>query len=44
MQIKMIPEEYRKCRKSSAEALVISGDLDVSTPADYASFALGLIK
>lgn len=37
LQIKMIPEEYRKCRTSSSETLVISGDLDVSTPADYAS-------
>ncbi|NOT94242.1 hypothetical protein [Ferruginibacter sp.] len=35
-KIKMIPEEYRKPRMSSTETLVISGDLDVSTPSDYA--------
>lgn len=35
-KIKTIPEEYRNCRESSTETLVISGDLDNSTPADYA--------
>jgi len=35
-QMKLIPEEYRKCRETLAETLVISGDLDVSTPSDYA--------
>jgi pimeloyl-ACP methyl ester carboxylesterase len=35
-KVKIIPEEYRKCRMSSTETLVISGDLDVSTPGDYA--------
>lgn len=34
--MKMLPEEYRKLRVSSTETLVISGDLDVSTPSDYA--------
>ena len=35
-QMKLIPEEYRKCRETLAETLVISGDLDISTPSDYA--------
>lgn len=35
-QIRTIPEEYRKCRETSAETLIISGDLDVSTPSDNA--------
>lgn len=35
-QMKIIPEEYRKCRESLSETLVISGDLDVSTPSDSA--------
>jgi len=38
--ITMIPEEYRKCRMSSSETLIISGDLDVSTPSDYATTEL----
>lgn len=35
-QIKPIPEEYKKCRETSTETLIISGDLDISTPSDYA--------
>lgn len=35
-QMKRIPEEYRKCRESLSETLIISGDLDVSTPSDNA--------
>lgn len=35
-QIRAIPEEYRKCRETATETLIISGDLDVSTPSDYA--------
>lgn len=35
-QLKTIPEEYRKCRESLTETLIISGDLDNSTPSDYA--------
>lgn len=35
-QIRTIPEEYRKCRETSAETLIISGDLDISTPSDNA--------
>lgn len=35
-KMKMIPEEYRKLKMSLTETLVISGDLDVSTPSDYA--------
>jgi pimeloyl-ACP methyl ester carboxylesterase len=31
-----IPDEYRKTRVSQTETLIISGNLDVSTPADYA--------
>ena len=34
-QLKKMPEEYRKCRESFSETLIISGDLDVSTPSDY---------
>lgn len=36
-QLKTIPEEYRKCRETLSETLVISGDLDNSTPSDYAN-------
>ncbi len=32
--IKSIPEEYKVCRASEAEVLVISGDLDFRTPAN----------
>ena len=32
--IKSIPDEYKKCRVSEDEVLVISGDLDFRTPAD----------
>lgn len=32
--INSIPDEYKKCRPSEAEVLVISGDLDFRTPAD----------
>lgn len=35
-QMKTIPDEYRKCRESLTETLIISGDLDNSTPSDYA--------
>lgn len=31
----LIPEEYRKLRKSDTPTLIISGNLDVSTPADF---------
>jgi TAP-like protein len=31
-----IPEEYRQLRPSATETLIISGDLDPSTPADFA--------
>lgn len=31
----LIPEEYRKCRLTTSPTLVISGHLDVSTPADF---------
>lgn len=31
--IKSIPEEYKKCRMSDSETLIISGDLDFRTPA-----------
>lgn len=36
LTIKIIPDEYRKPGISSTETLVISGNLDLSTPADYA--------
>lgn len=32
--IKSIPDEFKKCRPSEADVLVISGDLDFRTPAD----------
>jgi pimeloyl-ACP methyl ester carboxylesterase len=32
----MIPEEYRKLRLSQTETLIVSGNLDTSTPADFA--------
>lgn len=32
--IQSIPDEYKKCRTSESEVLVISGDLDFRTPAD----------
>lgn len=32
----LIPEEYRKLRVSEIETLIVSGDLDVSTPTDFA--------
>lgn len=32
--IKSIPEEFKKCRQSESEILIISGDLDFRTPAD----------
>lgn len=32
----MIPEEYRKVRLSQTETLIVSGNLDTSTPADFA--------
>lgn len=32
-----IPEEYRKTRLSKTETLIVSGNLDVATPADYAT-------
>jgi pimeloyl-ACP methyl ester carboxylesterase len=32
--IKPIPEEYKRCRMSDSEVLVISGDLDFRTPVD----------
>lgn len=32
-----IPEEYRKCRVTTSPTLVISGHLDNSTPADFAT-------
>jgi pimeloyl-ACP methyl ester carboxylesterase len=32
----LIPEEYRKLRVSQTETLIVSGNLDTSTPADYA--------
>lgn len=32
--IKSIPDEYKKCRRSESEILIISGDLDFRTPAD----------
>lgn len=32
-----IPEEYMRVRKSQTETLIISGNLDNSTPADYAT-------
>jgi pimeloyl-ACP methyl ester carboxylesterase len=35
-KMKMIPLEYRQLNTSLTETLVISGDLDVSTPSDYA--------
>jgi pimeloyl-ACP methyl ester carboxylesterase len=35
-----IPEEYRKLRMSDTPTLVLSGNLDVSTPADYATTEL----
>jgi len=34
--IKMIPEEFRTSKKLNTNTLIISGDLDVSTPSDYA--------
>lgn len=34
-ELKKMPEEYQRCRESFSETLVISGDLDVSTPSDY---------
>ncbi len=33
----LIGEEYRKCRVTNSSTLVISGQLDVSTPADFAT-------
>jgi pimeloyl-ACP methyl ester carboxylesterase len=33
----LIPEEYRTCRVTPLPTLVISGHLDVSTPADFAT-------
>lgn len=33
----MIPEEYRKVRKSDTQTLIVSGNLDNSTPADFAT-------
>lgn len=35
-KMKMIPEDYRKSKMVETKTLVISGDLDVSTPSDYA--------
>lgn len=35
-KMKMIPEEYRKSKMLLTETLVISGNLDVSTPSDFA--------
>jgi len=32
-----IPEEYRKVRKSDTQTLIVSGNLDNSTPADFAT-------
>lgn len=32
--IKSIPDEYKRCRVSASEILIISGDLDFRTPAD----------
>lgn len=32
----LIPEEYRKMRVSMIETLIVSGDLDVPTPTDFA--------
>lgn len=36
----LLPEEYRRCRPSSSETLVISGNLDVSTPSDFTTTEL----
>lgn len=36
-QSESIPDEYKKLRESSTNTLILSGDLDVSTPADYAT-------
>lgn len=33
--VQLIPEEYRKIRRCETPMLIISGDLDVSTPADF---------
>ena len=33
----LIPEEYRKCRLTNSSTLIVSGHLDVSTPADFAT-------
>jgi len=32
-----IPEEYKRVRLSNTETLIVSGNLDVSTPSDYAT-------
>ncbi|WP_439504451.1 alpha/beta fold hydrolase [Sediminibacterium sp.] len=32
-----IPEEYQKVQKSNTETLIISGNLDISTPSDFAT-------
>lgn len=34
---KLIPEEYRKLRKSDVNTLIVSGNLDNSTPTDFAT-------
>jgi hypothetical protein len=34
--IKPIPEEYRKLQKSDVETLMVNGNIDFSTPAEYA--------
>jgi pimeloyl-ACP methyl ester carboxylesterase len=36
MSLRMIPEEFRKAKKSDTETLIISGSIDFSTPAQYA--------
>jgi pimeloyl-ACP methyl ester carboxylesterase len=35
--IKLIPEEYRKLQRSAVETLLISGSVDFSTPAEFAT-------